>query len=95
MTCKFCRVENKTPSCILKMKLKLYICLCTPMTCPQISPLKFHSTTLERQLFKMLCNNVPWIAQKFGNNFLSPDFPGAVPSLKLLKSSSLLKQYLL
>ena len=43
MTCKFCRVENKTPSCILKMKLKLYICLCTPMTCPQISESTFPS----------------------------------------------------
>ena len=54
-------------------------------------PLKYHLTT---QLSKMLCNNVPLIVQRFEQNALSPEFPGAVSSLKLLEASCLFREYL-
>ena len=61
MTCMYCREEDKlfvcirtTPSCIHTKKLKLCFCVWTHMTWRRVSestfPLKYHSTTLERQL---------------------------------------------
>ena len=61
LTCVYCRVEDKlsiyiktAPSCIQKNKLKLCFCVWTRMTWPQIFEsnfsLKYHPTTLEKQL---------------------------------------------
>ena len=105
----YCRAENKlfvciktkTPSSVPKKKLKLCICVWTPMTWPQIYestfPFKFpsHNSWKTAQLSKMLCNNVPLTAQRFEHKLLSPEFPGAVSSLNLLKARSLFRNYLI
>ena len=63
MTCVYCRVEDKlsvcikaTPSCIQKNKLKLWFCVWTRMTWPQISE-STHPKSLERQF-----NYLKWLA---------------------------------
>ena len=67
----YCRSENKlsvciktkTPNCVPKKKLKLCICVWTPMTRPQIYKSTFlskfpsHNSWKTVQLSKMLCNN--------------------------------------
>ena len=107
MTCVYCREEEKlyicikkTPSYIQKKELTLYFCLWTRMTWTHISESTFpckissHNSWNAAQLFKMLCNNVPLTVQRFEHNARSPDFPGAVSSLNLLKASCLYREYL-
>ena len=103
--CVYCREKDKlsvciktTPSCIRKKKLKL--CVWTCMTWPRISESTFpskmssHISWKTAQLSKMVCNNVLLIVQRFEHNDLSPVFPGAVSSVKLLEASCLFIEYL-
>ena len=93
--------SRKIPSYIPKKKLKLCICIWTPMTWPQVSESAFHpkipshSSWKTAQLSKMLCNNVPLITQRFEHNVLLPLFPGVVSSLNLLRALSLFREYLI
>ena len=54
-------IKTKTPSCIPKKKLKLCICVWTPMTWPRISEstfpskIPFHNSWKTAQLSKMHC----------------------------------------
>ena len=100
--CMYCREEEKlsvciktTPSCIHKKKSKLWFCIWTRMTWPQISksfffPSKIYLTTLERQLNYLKCFATMW----FEHNSLSPEFPGAMSSLVLLVAPCLFREYL-
>ena len=65
------------------------------MTWPRISESTFSSKISSQiswksaQLSKMFRNNVPLSAQRFEDKVLSSEFPSAVSSLSLLKTSSL------
>ena len=109
MTCVNCRVvdwlslciEVKTPNYIPKKKLKLYICVWTPMTWFQISEstfaskIPFHNSWRTSQLSKLLCSNVPLVTQRFEYGVLLPEFPGVLPALNLLKAHSFFTEYLI
>ena len=83
-----------------KKQLKLCFCVWTRMPWPRTSESFFpskissHNSWKTAQLSKMLCNNAPLTVQRFEHNALSPEFPGAVFSLNLLKASWLFRGYL-
>ena len=93
----------KTTSTCIKKKNKSKLCLCvwTRITWPWISESTFsskisvHNSWKASQLSKMVCNNAPLTVQLFEHNTLPPEFPGALSSLNLLETTSLLREYLI
>ena len=85
-------LKTKTPSCIPKKKLKLYIRVWTYTTLlralESILPFKIASRNSweTARLSKMLCGNVPLTVQQFGHNVVSPKFPAALAFLNLLEA---------
>ena len=107
VTCVYCRVEDKlslcikaTPSCIQKKKLKLHFSVRTRTTWPRFSvftsasKISSHNSWKTTQLSKMICNNFPLTVLRFERSSLSPEFPGAVPSLNLLEALLVFREYL-
>ena len=92
-------LKTKTPSCILKKKLKLCIYVWTSMTWLQAleSTLLFKTASRNSwetaQLSKMLCDNAPLTVQQFGHNIVSPKFPAALSFLNLLEAPYLFGEY--
>ena len=43
----------------------------------------------------MICNNFPLTVLRFERSSLSPEFPGAVPSLNLLEALLVFREYLI
>ena len=94
-------LQTKTPSCIPKKKLKLWICVWTPTTWARTLestlPFKipFCNSWEAIELSKMLCDDAPLAIQQFGHNIVSPKFPAALSFLNLLEAPSLFGEYLI
>ena len=73
-------LKTKIPSCISKNKLKICICIWTPMTWPQAIestlPCKIASRNCweTAQLSKMFCDDAPLTVQQFGHNMCHQRF---------------------
>ena len=94
-------LQTKTPSCILKKKLKLCICVRTSMTWLWAlkSTLSFKIASRNSgetaQLSKMLCDSVPLTMQQFEHDIVSAKFPATLSFLNLLEAPSLFGEYLI
>ena len=94
-------LKTKTPSSIQKKKLKLKICVWTPMAWPRTVestfPFKIPSCKSWEmtQLSKMICDDAFLTVQQFGNNIVLPRFPATFSFLKVLEVPSLFGEYLI
>ena len=92
-------LKTKTPSCILKKKLKLFIYVWTSMTWLQAleSTLPFKTASRNSwetaQLSNMLCDNASLTVQQFGHNIVSPKFSATLSFLYLLEAPYLFGEH--